>query len=288
MALNQNFPTKPTVAAPPKPSLAERLAAIPQVTAGNSNLVTLLKGVSGSAKTEGLLSFPQPIFVVHTDRNSETIRKAKLRGVEIDARAIDNWNEYENIILPAIVARELNAATIGVDTASGLFDLMWRHIQGSQPRKLDFDDFRRGLSLASSTMFDLCSTAQPARTEGKPSYHVVCTSHLTDVTNDQGSLIKVVPKLMGAFKDSFENYFDYVFLCEAMLTSTQVKEGERTVMRPAKQFRIHTVPPANYHTCKGGGMPPTIDVPEGKGLFELIWPLIRPNAPSTTNEEPNK
>jgi hypothetical protein len=233
----------------------------------DARLSVLLKGASGSAKTETALSFPDPIRVIYTDVNRETVRKAIARGVKIEGTAVRTWSEYSDQIVPTLVSRKFEGNTIVVDTVDFLSALMWKDIEGTKAR-LAIQDFGTGLRRLSETTRALVSLTLP---EGDhPGYHVVFTSHLKDVSDDSGALLKVAPAIMGQFANQIEDYFDYVLLMQSELASKVETVNGVTKNVKSKQFKIWSVPPDRYHTCKGGDMPAELIVPQGTKAFDLL------------------
>ena len=228
-----------------------------------ARLSVLLKGHSGSAKTETALSFPGPIHLIYTDVNRETVRKAIARGVEIARRML----EEASGVMPPIFNREVKASTIVVDTYDFLVELMWRDIEGSR-NKLAIQDYGTGLRRQSETTRQLVSCTMPQGDH--PGYNVVFTSHLKDVTDDTGSLLKVTPAIMGQFANKLEDYFDYVLLLQGEMASSVQQVGGVSKSVKTKQFKIWSVPPDRYNTCKGGGMPAELIVPEGTNAFAML------------------
>jgi hypothetical protein len=258
--------------------------------AGNiaeSRLSVLLKGVSGSGKTHASLTFPEPILSIYADVNRETMRRSIDSGVQVEGLAIDNWADYSSVVMPEIVNRKVQAATIVVDTIDFLADLMWRNIQGTK-HALAIQDFGTGLRRLGETTRDLVASTIPRGDH--PGYHIVVCSHLKDVSDDGGALLKIAPAIMGQFANTIEDYFDYVLLCRGELTTSVEKDPSgRTRSVKAKQYKILSVPPDRYHTCKGGGLPPELVIPEGARAFDILneyWKVQSPvSTPETQTQE---
>jgi hypothetical protein len=245
----------------------------------DAGLSLFLKGPSGSGKTEGALSLPNPTYLVYTDVNLATVRSAMKRGLAIDFDNCTSWSNYQHKFIPRVHNRQIKAATIVVDTIDFLADMMWREIQGGKPR-LSMSDFGTGLSNLMSTTYTLASATLPVKNH--PGYNVVVTSHLKDVTDEGGALLKVTPAIMGAFKDKVEDFFDHVYLCEAGVKTEVI---ENTAVK-TRQFKVYTVDPNRFNTCKAPpSMPPEIIIPVGKSLFEVCndyWGL-NPTKPMEQN-----
>ena len=251
----------------PVPTPTSPFAKLPRLDPTESKRTVLLKGLSGSGKTESALSFPGPLTVIHTDRNFATLNAAVARGVKVDPIPVSSWKDYEQVIVPAIANRELDCQTVVVDTVDFLLDLMWREIQGTRS-KLTQPDWGTGLTQASQTTFSITSAAHAV--PGRRSYNIVFNCHLKNVTNEDGGLVRIAPALKGAFEAAIENYFDYVLLLEAGVTTTIV--GTPPVAKKDRKFIVYTVPPTPLHTCKGGSLPAEVVIPNGRGLYETLWP----------------
>lgn len=244
-----------------------------------ARLSVLLKGHSGTGKTRTALTFPQPIYLIYTDVNRETVRKMAQEGVKIQGVAVRSWAEFADLIIPHIVKREIDAQTIVVDTIDFLSDLMWRDIEGSRGR-LSMQDFGTGLRRLGEVTRALAACTSPHGDH--PGYHVVFTSHLKDVTDDSGALLKVAPAIMGQFTNKIEDYFDYVLLMHAE-AGRQIIDGVNT---PTKKFLVYSVPPDRFQTCKGGGMPPVVEIAEGQSGFEVMNEFWQVEAPGGESSSP--
>jgi len=144
---------------------------------------------------------------------------------------------------------------------------MWKDIEGTRG-KLTMQDFGTGLRRMGEATRALVSLTLPYKDH--PGYHVVFTSHLKDQTDDSGSLLKIGPALMGQFANQIEDYFDYVLLMQAEMVAKIEQVNGVTKSVPSKQFKIWSIPPDRYHTCKGGDMPAEMVVPNGGKAFELL------------------
>ncbi len=264
----------PTTAVAPRPTGAPTLAHMVRVPSPTqTSLSVLLKGVSGSGKTRTALSFPEPILVLYADVNRETVRTVAKSGTNLKTIPIESWTQYENQIIPCIAERKLGIVnedgtqweprTIVLDTFDFLSDLLWREIQGNRDQ-LQIPDYGKGLRRMANTTRELIYSTTPRA--GHPGYHVVVCSHVKDITDDGGNLVKVSPAVMGQFKDQIEDYFDYVLLCESEVAS----KVEGAKVTKARRFKIHAAPPNRYHTCKGGALPTELDVPEGDSAFTIL------------------
>ncbi len=224
---------------------------------GENRESILYEGPSGTGKTTNAASWPQPQVWAMFDKNLKTIRELIKGGVDASVMIFDTFKEFEdNFVRPAL-HREFDAQTIIVDTADFMAAMLLRDIQGTQIR-LKMGDWGTILNKLRSVFSDLTSTT--AYLPDKPSYNVVVNCHLMDVTNDDGALLKTVPKIPGQFKDELQAYLDTVLYCTSQITSAPVKQpGGGTKLVNQKQFLCHSVPPTPFITCKGGGLPPTVE-----------------------------
>ncbi|MBK25968.1 MAG: hypothetical protein CME70_18345 [Halobacteriovorax sp.] len=252
----------------------EKLQTFDASTMVDSRISLLAKGPSGSGKTTLALSFPEPIFLIYADVNRDTVRRLAVDGGrDIKGIAVNEWNEYQTQIVPQIISRRIEASTIVVDSISFLAQVMWRDLQGSRSH-LTQQDFGTGLRRLSETTRDIMATSIPRGDH--PGYHIVFTTHVRDVTSEQGALLKVSPNIMGQFKDQIEAYFDYAVLTNSEMVSSTKKVNEKTVAVRSTQYKIITSPPDRYNTCKGGNLPPEIVISEGGSPFDEMnktWKL---------------
>ena len=260
---------------PTKDPLTELLTMTPE-TAMLQKPIILEKGPPGVGKTFNLLTFPQPIVGCYSDKNMLTVTEAQLRGVNAKFMPVNNWSDWADVFVPSAVNRTIDAATLAVDPIDMLATVMWREIQGTRD-KLRIQDFGTGKDRMFNTLADLCSSA--SHIEGKRSYNIVCTSHISDVTDDSGSLVKTTCQLMGAFKDIVESLFDYVFLCDYEL-KTDIVSGKAV---KSKRFYSHTIPPNRYHTTKAPGYFPAEMEGSYQGIQEAL--ALNPERRSSKNTQ---
>lgn len=226
------------------------LSELQSVTAENAALqkpIVLVNGDSGTGKTHFLMTCPEPIVIAFTDKNRQTALEAILSGRKAELREITCWSDWADVFVPAVENRMVKAETIGLDTMDMLTSIMWREIQEHRP-KLRIQDFGTGKDRMVNTITQFASAA--AHIEGKPSYNIVVTSHITDVTDDDtGALVKFAPAVMGAFKHVAGDLFDYHFLSDSEL-KTDIIEGKAI---KSKRFFMHTIPPTRFHRTKAPG-----------------------------------
>lgn len=260
----------------------DKLRVFNAETMVDSRISLLAKGLSGSGKTSLACSFPEPVFVVYADVNRDTVRRMAIdQGRDIFGVAVDAWHEYHNQVVPEIAARKVKASTIVVDSISFLAQIMWADLQGTRAH-LTQQDFGTGLRRLGETTRDMVAATMPRGDH--PGYHMVFTTHLRDVTNEQGALLKVSPLIMGQFKDQLEAYFDYAVLTSAeMLTKTEKVNGVTKAVH-SRQFKVITSPPDRYNTCKGGNLPAEILISDGSLAFDEMnktWKLGTPATAET-------
>lgn len=238
-------------------------------------MTLIYKGHSGSGKTYNALTWPGPIIYVMTDLNQATLRqklkeleKAGRKG-EIQPIYIDSWRDYADKLIPKLANRMFPTGTVVIDTFDMLAHKMWGDIQGSSKR-LTQADFGVGLNRLMDTTTQLVESAIN-RGDGTSYYNIVVCTHLTDVTDDQGNLLRTTPAVMGRFKDTLEDFFDYSLLCESEAKRTNSTSGGRSISTLSKSFKCYSVAPTRHHTAKGGNLPPVFGpgtYPEIKNLLE--------------------
>jgi hypothetical protein len=215
------------------------------------------KGPAGSGKTTLAATWPTPIEWAHFDKNQKTIRDLVTGGLDARVYLFDTHTEFEKEFVAKVHRREFEAKTIVIDTVDFAAAMLLKEVQGAQ-LKMKIQDWGTILSRLRTTYSNLMSATTVF--EGKPSYNIVLCYHLMDVTDDSGGLLKIAPKLPGQFKDELEAYLDTVLFCTAGVKSVIEKQpggGGKAIA--SKVFECHSVPPTPHHTCKGGGLPPTLD-----------------------------
>jgi hypothetical protein len=231
-------------------------------------LSVLLKGKPGAAKTETALRFPGPILYLYSDPNLETARRICSQRKDVAAIRIADWKNYYTDIRALFKDRSLlevngePVQTIVLDTWSFFSAQITSDLQGPQG-KMQMQDWGLLLTRQKEALLELVTLTMP---EGEhPGVNVVVCCHIKENTDDEGRVQSIGLSLQGQFKDAMEAYFDYVLLLESKVTTTVVS-GKAV---DSKQFIIHSVPPPK-HTCKGGNLPPKIEVPAGSSAFELL------------------
>lgn len=219
-------------------------------TFGESKESIGYKGHPGTGKTSYLLSWPTPMKIAYFDTNIKTAREAIKGGVDAEIFIFDTAKEFEDEFVRKVRLREYEAETIGVDTFSAMAGLLTTEIAGLG-ENMDRQKWGKVLTRLRSIAYDLTQSA--IHIDGKPSYNIVFTYHLTDVMKGE-VLQRISPKIQGAFKDELEAFIDTVLLCSSEISSTVI--NNKAV--PSKKFLCHSVPPDRYTTCKGGGLPPTL------------------------------
>jgi hypothetical protein len=185
-------------------------------------------------------------------------------GRKIDLLPLKDWAHYEDVIIPEIKARNIDARTIVVDDASSMAWSLVTKAQGTKARP-SRDDYMAILRKLFETTINVTDAAQPL--DDHPGYNVVFTSRIKDYTvDDGGAMLGYQCCMWGQFKDHIESFFNYILLCEAG-TTAKVEGGKS---RQERQFKIYSVPPNRYHTCSGGELPPEIVIPDGGNAFEIL------------------
>ncbi len=220
----------------------------------------LYKGPSGSGKTPNAFSWPTPIKAAYFDKNQKNVKKMMLDGLDAELYVFDDWEEFNREFVSKVLHREFEAETIVVDTWDFAAAMLMRDTQGGKIRMAQ-SDWGTILSKLRTSLADLTSaTLHLDGEEGtRPSYNIVCTTHQMDVTNDDGALLRRVPKIPGQFKDEMESYFDTVLICESKVSAiTRSKPGGGTERVPVEELVCYSTPPTPYDTCKGAGLPPKV------------------------------
>jgi hypothetical protein len=244
----------------------KQFADIPIVNKGNvkeSKLTIAIIGEEKSGKTHFWCSFPKPIICLYTDLNEETadgfirdvpegdIVLIKPPSTRTDGKRVQDWPFYADKFVPVVQNRMLDCATVVIDSYSFLSQRLVAYKQGNSD-SIKIQQWGEILNAHADRMAALCSAARP--TEGKPSYHIVVTSHLVDVTDDKGALVKTRPAIAGAFKDEFGKCFGTVLISKAKAEHevVQMPGGgkEMSVVR-ANHF-CYTIPPTQYMACGDG------------------------------------
>lgn len=265
----------------PSPDPLAKLQTLTKSDLTESRGSVLYTGEYGEGKTACMLSWPKPIVVAYFDRNFDTARRIMAEFDESEVRLVfpSSWREWADVFVPAVANRQIEAATIGVDTFSFLTkNILWPDIQGQKP-KLAVQDFGTGLARMEGTLDQLVSTTRPIKDPATgavkhPGYHVVGTVHLSDVTNDDGVLLASKPAVMGAFKDSIGAFFDLVLLNRSEVRTRTEKIDGRNQSVSEKEFYVYTMSPDRYHFCKAPAyLPARMD-----GRYESLWPAWHPKA----------
>ncbi len=233
---------------------------------GHSKESIIYKGDPGSGKTFNSATWPGPLKYAYFDRNLKTISGLIENGLDAELFIFDNFKEFEDEFVLKVLHREFEAETIVVDTLDGMAAMCINNVQGIKP-KLTIPDWGLIVNKLRSICSDLTSAAAPF--PDKPAYNIIFNYHLMDITNDDGALLKTVPMISGRFKDEIEAYVDTVLYCKAQISSAPVPQpGGGKKLVPSKQFLCHSVPPNPFITCKGGGLPPTLDGTYGNLMVE--------------------
>ncbi len=212
----------------------------------------LYKGPPGSRKTPNAFSWPEPIYGAYFDPNRKNVDAMIRSGKDITLFVPESFDDFDKEFVTKVHHRQFDCQTIVVDTFDFAAAMLMTEIQGGKARLVQ-QDWGKLLSDLRQVMLRL--TSATSEIQGKPAYNIVVTCHQMDQTDDGGSLLKIVPKIGGQFKDEIEGYFDTVLICEAKTSRTVV--GGKAV--PSKEFLCYSVPPTAKQTAKGMGLPPVVD-----------------------------
>ena len=218
----------------------------------------LYKGPSGSRKTPNAFSWPKPILAAYFDVNRKNVDTMIRAGEDITLMIPETWAEFEEEFVTPVYHREVEAATIVVDTFDFAAAMCQRDIQGVKQRMVQQDWGRLLNELGMATKKLTSATGQHP---DRPAYNVIFCCHEGDVTDDDGNMIRTTPKIQGSFKDNLESYFDTVLVCESRL-ATKIVEGRSL---RSKEFICHSIPPNKYQTAKGLDLPPVVD-----GMYDSL------------------
>jgi hypothetical protein len=222
-----------------------------------------LKGLAGSGKTHFLLSAPGPIVILSQDTNRTTLQQAQAKRGDIYEVNVSPsnprfgsyasaWKAFESDFMPKVTNRRFPAATIGIDSLDSLQDIFLYKLKPNQA-DLDWDDWATALSTFRRITRELTEATRPRGRTGEPDYHpgyhVIVTSHLRDVSDAKGNLVKTVSACRGQLADKVEDNFDQVLVCDSTVRKVEV-EGKPGTFEPVKECFAWTVEPTRYHTCK--------------------------------------
>lgn len=265
----------------------DSLITKPQPGSADPRITLLGLGFEKSGKSTLALSLPEPILCIQTDPNREALKAAVAAGrdiqvvdVSVDAGP-EAWRDFRQVLLPALVNRELPIASIVLDS----YAYMFQSLQTFTPKTENgFEYWDKVRTEADKTTRQLVETASVYPSDPtRPRYHVAVTCHLQELTNDKGSVIGFRPAVQGGFKNELGRIFGTVLYLEG--GSEQVFEAGKPPKRVAVH-RAHTVSPNEYIRCgdsvgspigKWNVLPPTIDEPSYEKLADL-WGF--PKAPA--------
>jgi hypothetical protein len=214
-------------------------------------------GDEKSGKTHFWCTFPKPIVCLYTDPNTQTADGFIEEGQDNDITLVKlpstqgknpmaDWQYFADRFVPAVKNRQFDAKTIVIDSYSFLAKALVTSKSGLDG-KVSIPEWGQILMNHGDRLRSIISSTQPM--EGKPSYHVVVTSHLVDVTDDKQALIKTRPAIQGAFKDEFGKCFGTVLIAKAK-AEMEIKEGKLTPGHATHY--CYTVPPNQYLACGDG------------------------------------
>lgn len=231
---------------------------------GDSKITVLVLGEQKTGKTHFWCTFPKPIVCLYTETNQETadgfiedcapgdITLLKLPSTVPGNSTVKDWPFYADKFVPAVQNRMLEAATVVVDNYAGLSQAICAQKSGGGTTPIQIQQWGQILDAHIDRTNMLLSAARPLA--GKPSYNIVVTCHLTDITNDKGALLRNAPAITGAFKDAIGGKFGSVFISKAKTRHDTVDmPGGGKQMLPVKaDHYLYTVPPNEYIACGDG------------------------------------
>ncbi len=294
-------PTTPGLpAAPgatPKVSL-DSLIQRPTAGADDPKVSVLALGFEKSGKSTMLLSLPAPQLVIQTDPNRGALDAALAAGRDIQLIPLEPddpgaWRTFHDTVLPAIHNRELDVASIIVDSFGYLFQLM----QLATPKGSDgFEYWRKVKERGDDMMRRLCRTTSPfPQDPTRRRYNVGVACHLQEITNEAGGVVGFRPGLQGAFKNEIGRIPSTVLYLESK-EETVVTPGQAGSTRVAKHL-AHTVSPNSYVSCgdsigspagRWRPLPPTIEDPSYAKLAECWgFPGTQSPAPAPAAKPPS-
>lgn len=234
-------------------------------------------GPGKAGKDHFICSAPTPILVAYADPNSGTAEGFIREGRDITLIPIRTFSDFENKFVPAVVNRQFEAATIAINTWSIIAEMMWLETFGASKNDLGTGEYIRGKEKMMRFGRDMGRTKSPV--PGKPSYNLIGTAHLKEVTDKSGSVVGYRPDLFGGFKDMWHTCFDCVFAVQSEVAREQAKPGGPITER-VNHYML-TAPPSNKWFIgdnlggKGGykALPPRVEntwdaLMEGWGIKE--------------------
>jgi len=251
------------------PQLRPLVLDIPRIEPEDNNITALLCGFSGDGKSRLAHSFPDPVFSVYADPNRRTITDLMREGHQIDARNITNWAQFEKI-LPAVRNRQIQAATLVVDTIDFLHEMLLRHLKGSRAG-LTQQDWGTVLDKSLEAVNTFTEVAAPLRGKNReilhPGYNIVWCCHLKKTTNEAGDVTDIGPAIKGAFAATIGGCFDVVLQCEAAVKTTP-QQGAPAIKR--RVYLLHSIPNTPMRIKATANWPPTITIEAGQNGYDLL------------------
>jgi hypothetical protein len=199
-------------------------------------------------KSHCLASWPKREIVFSAETNNQTIEGFIGAGADIKIYPIDSWQQWADVMLPAIVTRSLDCESVGLEGVAFLTNMMFRELQGGKAN-LSQQDFGVGKNKLIQAFTDLTSATHPR--PGKRSYNIVATCHTKYESGDTGTVMGSNPEIMGAFKG---------ILCQKFGT---VLAPEIRVNRPIVDGRA--APPQVEYYCRTKPLNPMEQIGDGVG-----------------------
>lgn len=188
-------------------------------------------------------SFPKPMIVLSGEYNNDTIDGQIRSGSDIEIWDI-SYEQFQHEVVPAVKNREIKTqdgrvpASLFLDGIGMLTDNYWRGRLAGRA-KLNFDDYNIGKNRFGDDFTSFVSASKVMK--GKPSYHLIGSSHLADVYSND-SLVAYRPAIMGAFKNQLGKLFGTVLLCKSDLYRPPAQNN--VVPAARTRHRVYAAPPS--------------------------------------------
>lgn len=238
----------------------------------------LICGAPGSGKTHFGANMPDPLFF-QWESNMATLEKFPgvpyivpydwMQHAPTDTSTTKVFSER---VLPMLEARRAHEIagkpirSIVFDSGTEMGDDLSARIIGTKTNQSDsqarFGEFLREGHALFRRIADLSKPRGAL-----PRYNVAVLFHLTDVTDGEGSLLRVAPAIIGRIKGELQRRFDVGLLmrCRAE-TAVSVASGGPATTVTTRYFEACTVPPDRFHEGiafdrLGGGQGPWAALP---------------------------
>lgn len=205
----------------------------------------MVKGPSGTGKTHLWGQMPGPIKVIYMDKNRATLWKIQRPRDDVEPYFISSFEEYADVFVPAAKNRQIDAATLVVDSGDRLQDDLIRETQGARSRMTQ-SDWGIILSKMSNTLSDLADATLevPGKRRG---YNVVFTWHVKQDKDEDGQVTDIRARARGQVTDIIEDFFDYVLISDKEVRRTP-RSGGPPLVEP--HYFLRTLAADRFQTTK--------------------------------------